>query len=210
MATITLLLLCLKTDVDGPLTHNYKEEFRGLAYREANVGGLADCTFLYDSICGAEIKAKMWGLQQVRVAYDNSNYWFWIRPYDSRSYYICPSSDVPNVSLIPPLRPSFLRWILNRETESSSFADGDYVVEIVLKEGSVTSQKYLRGGAIDAEVKVLAFQESGGMKFPALAILYMASNNTTMTIDLGRVEVNPSSKPDTSVPAGLKGKNLAP
>jgi len=210
VAVVTLVFLFLKKDASEPPARNDREEFRGLAYREVSVEGLADCIFLYDLSYGTEIRAEIWGVRQAQVAYDNSKYWFWIRSYDPRNYYICSASQVANVNLIPPLRPSFLRWMINRETESSSFVDGDYVVEIFLKGGSVTSQKYLRDGAIETEVKVLAFQESGGMKFPALATLYMASNDKILTIDLGRVEVNPSDKPETSVPTGLKGRDLAP
>lgn len=210
IALVTLGLLCLNTVVDVPTTPNYKEEFRGLAYRHAKVDGWADCTLLCDLNAGVEFRAEMWGVRQVQVAYDNSIYWFWVRSYDQRCYYICPASEVQNTSLIPPLRPSFSRWMLNREKESSSFIDGEYEVDIVLEGGSVASQRYSRNGVIEVEVKVIAFQESNGMEFPALATLYIASNKALLTIDLGRVEVNPSEGPETSEPEGLKRRDLAP
>lgn len=209
LAAMTVALALAKpqkpnTDVDRPVAR-----FEGVAFREASASGGISCAFVYDESVGSEFSASLMGMQQVLVANNNSKYWFWVRSHDPRRYYHCPAVETERFSMIPPLRPSFTRWILNREKESTSFRDGQYTVEIKVRDGLVTKQIYILDGETDTEVTVTAFQNSGGLSFPAMAILKMPGRGITLEIDMGPAEVNPVEKPNTDPPKGKKGKSLA-
>lgn len=210
LAAITLAVALAKPQrptvgADKPIS-----KFEGLAFRNASVSGGVSCVFVYDESAGTEFSASLMGVQQVKVAKDESEYWFWVRGHDPKRYYHCPTHQAEKFDMIPPLRPSFSRWILNMEKESTSFRDGEYTVEITVREGLVTRQRYILDGEVDTEVNVTAFQKSGGLSFPAMATLHMPGRGLNLEVDMGPVEVNPSEKPKTEPPKGKKGKSLSP
>lgn len=209
LATLTVALALAKpkpprADFDKPVAR-----FEGVAFRNASASGGISCIFVYDELVGTEFSASLIGIQQVLVAKDESEYWFWVRGHDPRRYYHCPSSEAEKFNMIPPLRPSFSRWILNREKESTSFRDGEYTVDITVRNRLVTKQIYILEGEVDTRVTVTAFQNSGGLSFPAMAILEMPGRGIELEVDMGPAEANPKDKPNTNPPKGKKGKSLA-
>lgn len=205
----TLVLALLKSpreDARAPAPH--PDGILRVSFDEVRIGGLARCIIRHDQSLGTEFMASAWGSERARVAMDGSRYWFWIRDYDSRSHYECPPELVEGTDLIPPLRPSFLVWVLNdrRPGDPLNFSDGDYEVELKLINGSVAEQTYTRGGTTEARVKVEAFQESSGRKFPALAILEM--NGESIKIDMGAAETTSPSVPETDPPNWSEAKKI--
>ena len=179
-----------------------------VSFDEVRIGSRARCKIRHDDSLGTEFVASAWGSERARVAINGSRYWFWIRDYDSRSHYECPPELVEGTDLIPPLRPSFLIWVLNnrKPDEPLKFADGDYEVELKLMDGSVAAQTYSRHGVVEARTTVEAFQESSGRKFPALAILEM--NGESIEIDMGAAETTNPTAPDTAPPNWSAAKEI--
>lgn len=209
LLVLTATALMAKTAPTRPAEDRPVDALMGVAFRNITAHGGVSCVFIYDEDCGAEFRAELMGYPQIQVAQSRSTYWFWMKGYDPRRYYHCPSSEVGKTNIIPPMRPSFSRWVVNRDKESTSFRDGEYTVEITVKDGSVTRQRYISEGQIEAEVRVTAFQRVRGFVFPALAVVEMPGQKLVLDIDMGTPEVNPIEKPNTEPPADKKGKELA-
>lgn len=207
----TLVLAILKPPREEARTHARPPDGKiRVSFDEVRIGGIARCRVRHDDSLGTEFMASAWGSERARVAMDGSRYWFWIRDYDSRSHYECPPELVEGTDLIPPLRPSFLIWVLNdrRPGDPLKFSDGDYEVELKLMDGSVAEQTYSRHGVVEARATVEAFQESSGRKFPALAILEM--NGESIKIDMGAAETTSPTAPDTAPPNWSAAKKIEP
>lgn len=207
----TLVLAILKSPKEGE--HPPAPPYGGIlrvSFDEVSIGGRANCRIRHDESLGTEFVASAWGSERARVAMDGSRYWFWIGDYDRRSHYECPPELVEGTDLIPPLRPSFLIWILNdrKPSDPPRFMDGEYEVEIKIKDGSVAEQTYSRGGTIESRVRVEAFQESSGRKFPALAILEM--NGDSIEIDMGVADTASPAAPNTDPPSWSEAKRIGP
>jgi hypothetical protein len=179
-----------------------------LSFDDVRIDGRSGFKIRYDSSVGAEFKASAWGSDIARVAFDKSQYWFWIRAYDSRRYHACPVRSVESTDLIPPLRPSFLLWIVGECDEKEFFVDGEYEVTVEKKDGKVTSQKYSRDGSVEALVCVRAFQTANGRHYPALATLEI--EGSSIEIDMGPVNLHGPDPPETSPPAGTKKAEMIP
>jgi hypothetical protein len=178
-----------------------KEDKRGVSFENILVDGQVRCELRHDPSSGTEIKASFWGVDQARVAFDASEYWFWLRSHDAYSHYTCPAESVEGTDLIPPLRPSFMRWILDedRKDGKSLSKDGDYEVELEIRDGAVVEQTYRRGGRIEARVSVKATQKSGGRTFPALAVLHFKGK--AIEIEMGVPNTSDPKSPDLKPPA---------
>lgn len=199
LATVAIALLKAPEEPTRELVHPPDEIFR-VSFEEIRAGK-AKCIFRYDESLGAEFITRVWGSERARVAMDKSKYWFWIGDYDKKRHYECLVEIVEKTDLMPPLRPSFLVWILNdlKNKDSFDFMDGEYKVELKTSEGSIIEQKYTREGVVEAKVTVLAFQESSGRKFPALAMLEI--NGESIKIDMGVVETANPASPNTNPPS---------
>lgn len=183
------------------------EKFTGVAYKEIKIGDSLSGSFVYREGMGLDFRAYAFGREQARIAHDKSQYWLWMSGYDPRRYHFFLGSEPFLPRLAPPFRPSFCRWVLNRENESSTFLDGEYTVEIRVEDGCVRYQSYTREGVVEVEVFVLAFQSSRGIKFPALASIKSADHGV-VEIEMGVAEVNPDEEPDLSPPTGMRGVEL--
>lgn len=205
------MVLLSKGETPKAPSKPHAKEFRGVYYPEITTDEGIKCSFVHDARIGSEFRAYMWGRPQVIVAHDASTYWFWIRSYDPKRYYFCELSESASVDLIPPLRPSFCRWLANQGNQKSErFIDGPYTVEIEAKDGFITTQRYTIDGRIEAEVRVLASQESAGMMFPAIAEIEMPDLHLKTIVNLGPAEANPEERPDFDPPEGLRARDLAP
>jgi hypothetical protein len=191
-----------------PETDEPMEESKGLSFDGVLVDGQVRCEIRHDPSTGTEIKASFWGLEQARVAFDGSEYWFWIRSYDPNRHYACPMESVEATGLIPPLRPSFMRWILDEGLADGKFLfkDGDYDVELDVREGSVVEQTYRRGGRIEARVSVKATQKSGGRTFPALAVLHFEGK--AIEIEMGSPNTGNPRPPNLNPPSRSKRSEI--
>lgn len=180
-----------------------------IAYRSIEVSGKAKCFVIYDKIKGVEMQGKLFGLQQARIAFDRTKYWFWLRNFDPEKYYFCDSSEVSSSDLIPVFRPSFTMWMLNNDVKptSYSFKDGEYTVEITKKEGSIINQKYTRNDAIETEVSVIKFQQFNGVNFPKIVKVFIREYDLLVKVDMGQVEVDAEHLPDTKPPK-ITGEKL--
>ena len=171
------------------------------------VDGSARCKFRYEKDRGAEIVSYLWGSEQARVAFDQSKYWFWIKSYDPKRHYYCDAPAAENHEMIPPLRPSFISWIINEGGEGTHrFKDGDYDVEIDFLDGCAVEQRYKRNGELEARVSVHAFQSSSGRKFPAIATLEM--DGKRIEIKMGAAETANPVPPNTEPPAWSKARRI--
>jgi hypothetical protein len=185
-----------------------KEERKGVSFENILVDGRVRCELRHDPSSGTEMKASFWGVDQARVAFDASEYWFWIRSYDPGGHYACPAESVENTDLIPPLRPSFMRWILDedRKDGKSLSKDGDYEVEMEIRDGAVVEQTYRRGGRIEARVSVKTTQKSGGRTFPALAILEF--DGKSIEIEMGVPNTSDPKPPNLNPPSRSKRSEI--
>jgi hypothetical protein len=191
-----------------PGTAEPREGQRGVSFDDILVDGQVQCELNHDPSSGTEIKASFWGVDQARVAFDGSEYWFWIRSHDPAAHYACPVQSAGDSDLIPPLRPSFMRWILDEGLKDGKllFKDGDYDVELESRDGSVVEQTYRRDGRVEARVSVKAFQKSGGRTFPALAMLNFEGK--TIRIEMGAPNtINPKA-PDLEPPVWSKRSEI--
>jgi hypothetical protein len=185
-----------------------KEERKGVSFENILVDGQVRCELRHDPSTGTDMKAYFWGLEQARVAFDASEYWFWIRSYDPDGHYACPTESVENTDLIPPLRPSFMRWILDEGLADGKFLfkDGEYDVELEIRDGSVAEQTYRRGGRIEARVSVKATQKSGERTFPALAVLHFEGR--AIEIEMGLPNTGNPRPPNLNPPSRSKRSEI--
>lgn len=177
-----------------------------VSFEDIRIGNHARGKIRYDASIGSEFKASVWGSERARVAMDKSLYWFWIRDHDSKRHYESPVESVGKTDLIPPLRPSFLIWVLNDSDSPIKFTDGDYDVEVKVRGGSVAEQTYTRDGVIEARVVVKALQRSSGRDFPALATLEI--DGRSIEIIMGPANTSSPAKPNTQPPDWSKASRI--
>jgi hypothetical protein len=207
-ALFVATLAALAIPRDPPPAVEPKEDKRGVSFENILVDGQVRCELRHDPSSGTEIKSSLWGVDQARVAFDSSEYWFWIRSYDPDGHYSCPAESAGGTDLIPPLRPSFTRWILEegRKDGKSLSKDGEYEVDLEIRDGSVVEQTYRRGGRIEARVSVKATQKSGGRTFPALAVLEF--DGKSIRIEMGVPNTSDPKPPDLKPPAWSKRSEI--
>lgn len=207
VATVALALLHRKEQsISAPRAP--EDEVLRVSFDDVRIGGVAKCKIRYDSAAGAEFKATAWGMDIAMLAFDRSRYWFWIKDYDPKSHFTCAVDSVGRTDLIPPLRPSFMEWVVNENVETSKFMDGEYEVEIDRREGVVSEQRYTRNGRVESRVVVRAFQESSGKKFPALATIEF--DGKSIEINLGSAETTNPIRPKTQPPNWSEPVEIAP
>lgn len=204
----TILALFLKPAPHPAPIIRPVEEFRGVAYRSISVDGSLSCRMLHRKGVGTEASASALGRMQIRLACGERQYWFWMAGYDPRRYHYSGDTEPFGPRLIPPLRPSFFRWAINQDKESSRFQDGEYTVDIRVEDGLVTSQRYTRDGVLEMEVLVTAYQESMGFIFPAMAVIRAPGRSADVEVNMGAAEANPEDEPNLSPPDGMKGSPL--
>lgn len=181
-----------------------------VAYKSVDAGGRARCSVVYDPDAGLEMQVRALGIRQARMAFDGSIYWFWARPFDSGRYYFCHPDDASSVPAAPFLRPSFVRWMLNRECDLSadSFQDGEYTVDLEFRDGAITRQRYTRDGELEAEVIVTELQRPHGKALPRRARVFVRDYDAAVDVDMGPAAVGSDMLPDTNPPEGMKGEKL--
>lgn len=208
LATISILVFRENRQILPEDTPAKSNKLR-VSFSEIKIDGNVWCSVKYDESLGGEVQVFIFGQEQARMAFDYDKYWFWIRNYDREKYYLCPADSAGDTSVVPPLRPSFFKWMINDfEGCDGTFKvmDGDYEVEMELRKGMIKEQRYIIGGNTETRVKVDAFQESSGRSFPALAVV--ETMGRSFVVNMGRAETNNPKSPDTSPPIGLKPEEI--
>lgn len=203
------ILLSTKTEVHKPVPDKPSSGRTAVSFDEIIIDGSVRCKFRYEKDKGAEFISFLWGSEQARVAFDQHKYWFWIRAYDPKRHYQCDASNAEKNKMIPPLRPSFIKWIIGEGSQSEGthrFKDGEYDVEIDFVNDRVVEQRYKRNGEIEAKVSVHAFQSSSGRHFPAIATLEIGGNR--MEIRMGVADSSDPVPPNTEPPPWSKAHRM--
>jgi hypothetical protein len=152
-----------------------------------------------------------------RVAYDEISYWFWLRTYDHRSYYICDIDKVDEAGIAPFMRPVFLRcasgveflWVSHPEEGPMSFTDGEYEVEAIFSHGLPVEQTYRLDGRVVLSMAFKEYQSSRGMSLPKRLSIKI-DGLEELEVDMGDPVLNPKDPPYTSPPKYLEGIGIQP
>ena len=207
-AALVFLALLLKpdrTNPDGKVEDPRPPKGR-VCYERIDLGSGATCRFVHDDEAGSEAVLYAMGREQAKVFYGPDTYWFWLRGYDPRRYYFCRPEEAEESRLIPVFRPSFSRWMLNRERDGTiKEKDGPYSVEIESKGGSVVSQRYFLDGLEHTSVLVKAHQSVGGRSMPKIAVIRFHDETVDLSVDMGFVQIGGAFAPDRNPPQGMRG-----
>ena len=171
---------------------------------------------------GIRLTQSTMGREDLIVAADQMDFWFWSRSFDPNSVYHCDRQDVRNTKVRPELYPCVLIGILCADpipSETTTIVNGpscpliitveDGITrELELKDGRIVSQVFYSGVDPLVSVKFTEFQDSCGFTLPKKASVLWYEQGRRITLNFGEAEVNMPDDVDTSVPQGLQMVNL--
>lgn len=194
---------------------------KGLRINEIGQGPVS-ASVVYAREKGIRLTQKTMGREELIIAADQSEFWFWMRSFDPDSAYYCSRQSVQNTRLRPELYPCVFIGILcadpiplekstmiNRPSGPVIMTTEDGLIrEIEIREGKIVSQKFYSGTYPLVSVNFTEFQESSGFILPKRAVVFWHDQSRQVTINFGKAEINAAYDVDIAIPRDLSKVNL--